>query len=466
MSSTYPPLQQKELPPAPRWYSSIGVGVVALGLAIGTGELILWPHLTTKFGLGILWGAVLGLTFQLFINKEVARHSLATGESFFLTSARIFKGLVWVWLLSAFALYIWPGWASALGTILVELIGFGDHRLWSWLMLVVLLGITFIGKSAYNTLERTLKIVVPIFFVMLVAVSFVNLEWHHIGEALRGMGNIGWIPPGIDKSVLFGAIVFAGTGGLLNLCVSLWYRDKLAGMGAYMGRLTNPVTGTEESASATGYSFEPDAQNLRRWKGWIRYITIDQVLIFWFLGVTSLVLLSLNAYAVLSPRGQVPEGLDIAVLQASIFGEQWGILGTKIFLVMAFLMLFSVMWAIISAFTRIITDILYVNAHTGPYQKYFSRFKAWSSSKIYYTLVVVLVIIQAVLIPLKAPLVYLTLTSVLGGFMMALYVPLLLYANNRRLPKPLRPGLFTNTVLAMASAFYLVLSFFVLIDSL
>lgn len=466
MRLAYPPLQNKPLPPAPRWYSSVGVGVVALGLAIGTGELILWPHLTTKYGLGILWGAVLGLTFQLFINKEVARHSLATGESFFLTSARVFRWLVWVWLVSAFALYIWPGWASALGTILVELVGFGDHRLWSWGMLVILLGITFIGKSAYATLERTLKIIVPIFFVMLVAVSFANLEWRQVGEGLRGMVNIGWIPPGIDRGVLFGAIVFAGTGGLLNLCVSLWYRDKLAGMGAYMGRLTNPVTGTEESASATGFSFEPNAQNLQKWKGWMRYVAVDQALIFWFLGLTSLVLLSLNAYAVLTPRGQVPEGLNIAVLQATIFGEQWGVIGTKIFLVMAFLMLFSVMWAIISAFTRIVTDILYVNAHAGPYQKYFSRFRTWSSSRVYYTLVVVLVIIQAALIPFNAPLVYLTLTSVLGGFLMAVYVPLLLYVNNRRLPKPLRPGIFTNTVLAMAGVFYLALSCFVLIESL
>lgn len=454
------------MPPAPAWYSAAGVGVVALGLAIGTGELILWPHLTTKYGLGILWGAVIGLTFQLFINREVARHALATGESFFTTSTRVLKWLVWFWLLSAFALYIWPGWASALGTIFAELVGFGDHRIWSWTMLGLLLAVTFIGRSAYATLERTLKIVVPIFFILLVMVSFVNLQRGDVIEALKGIVNVGWIPPGIDKSVLFGAIVFAGTGGLLNLCVSLWYRDKQAGMGKYMSRLTNPITGQDETASAIGYSFEPNATNLARWKAWMRYITLDQVFVFWLLGLTTLVLLSLNAYAVLAPRGQVPEGLEVAVLQAEIFGEQWGIFGTKIFLFMAFLMLFSVMWAIISALTRIVTDIVYVNAHVGPYQRYFARFKDVSFSKIYYSLVIILVIVQAVLIPLKAPLIYLTLTSVLGGFTMALYTPLLLYVNNRRLTKQLRPGLITNMVLLVASIFYLTLSVYVLISYL
>ena len=57
-----------------------------MGLAIGTGELIMWPHLITKHGFSLLWLALLGIIFQFFINQEVARHSLATGEGFFQSS--------------------------------------------------------------------------------------------------------------------------------------------------------------------------------------------------------------------------------------------------------------------------------------------------------------------------------------------------------------------------------------------
>ncbi|MDP3725469.1 MAG: Nramp family divalent metal transporter [Nanoarchaeota archaeon] len=100
-NSDFPPLGTRELPAPPRWRKVLGVGIVMMGLAIGTGELILWPHLITKHGLGILWLALLGISFQYFINQEVARHTLATGESFFTTSSRVFKWSAVFWLASA-----------------------------------------------------------------------------------------------------------------------------------------------------------------------------------------------------------------------------------------------------------------------------------------------------------------------------------------------------------------------------
>lgn len=74
MMHNYPALEKRPLPKPPHWSKAIGVGVVVTGLAIGTGELILWPHLITKHGLALLWLALLGILFQYFINKEIARH--------------------------------------------------------------------------------------------------------------------------------------------------------------------------------------------------------------------------------------------------------------------------------------------------------------------------------------------------------------------------------------------------------
>ncbi|HET9411341.1 MAG TPA: Nramp family divalent metal transporter [Candidatus Saccharimonadales bacterium] len=460
----FPLLTTRPLPSAPKWTKAIGVGVVALGLAIGTGELILWPHLVTIHGPGILWGALLGLTLQAFINFEVARHTLATGESFFTSSARLFKWFAPLWLVMAVLLYIWPGWASALGTILQALVGFGDPVVWSWATLLFVLAMTFLGKQAYRTLERSLMIIVPVFFLLLLFVSFNNIKLADISAGVAGLFNIGWIPANIDKSVFFSAIVFAGTGGMLNLCVSLWYRDKQAGMAAYSSPIKNPLTSQDQNQEVNGFAFVAKDQNLARWKQWLSYVRADQILVFWLLGFITLFLLSMNAYAVLVPRGLVPEGSDVAVMQAAIFGETWGVIGVKIFLLMAFLMLFSVMWTIISAFTRIISDILFVNSHTGPLQPLFSRFKNISQSKLYYSLIVLLVLTQAVLVPFNQPLTYLVLTSVLGGMVMAIYVPILLFLNNRRLAKPLRPNILSNLVLCVAAVAYTVLSIVVLAE--
>ncbi len=460
----FPPLENRPLPPAPHWKKVLGVGFIVMGLVVGTGELIMWPHLVTKFGPGILWAAFLGISFQYFINQEVARHALATGESFFTSSARILKWLAPLWFLSAFILYIWPGWAGALGTTLHELFGFGSHFVWALLSLALVLILTFSGRIAYSILERTLKIIVPIFFVLLLVVSFMNLKISHLKEALAGLVNFGWIPKDIDFNVFLAAIVFAGAGGLLNLCISLWYRDKQAGMGRYVGRIANPITGKPEAVSATGYTFEPTAENLKKWKHWMKLIKIDQGIIFWFLGLITIILISLNAYAVLAPKGLVPEGLNVAVAQAHIFGEQWGLWGFKLFLLMAFLMLFSTMWAVIDAFTRIISDIIYVNSRTGPFKRFLSGLKNISLHYLYYGLITILVIIQAILIPFKTPLGYLTISAVLGGLAMAIYVPILLYLNNRRLSKPLRPGWITNIVLFFAFLFYFALSIKIIIN--
>lgn len=69
----YTPLEQRDLPEPPHWSKALGVGIVVMGLAMGTGELILWPHLVTKHGLVLLWMALVGISCQYFINQACAK---------------------------------------------------------------------------------------------------------------------------------------------------------------------------------------------------------------------------------------------------------------------------------------------------------------------------------------------------------------------------------------------------------
>lgn len=459
----YPFYEKRDLPQPPSWRKALGVGIIVIGLAIGTGELILWPHLIAKFGFGLLWLALVGITFQYFINQEVARHTLATGESIFTSTGRIWIWLPLFWLLSTIVLYIWPAWAGILGTVLAELFGIGNYLIWAWTSLFFVLVITFSGKRAYKILETSLKIIVPVFFLSLLFFSFLNLKIYHFKEIFLGLVNFGWIPSNIDIKVLLGAIVFAGAGGLLNLCISLWYRDKGLGMAKYAGHITNPITGKTEAVNHKGYIFETTAENLKKWRQWMKYVFIDQGIIFWLLGLITLILLSANAYAVLSPRGLVPEGLQLVTLQAMIFQENWGIIGSKLFLFMAFLMLFSTMWMIIDAASRIISDIVYTHLQIKPFQKYLRKIKNISIHHLYYGLIILFVAISAILLPFKEPFIFLITTSVLGGFVMAIYIPILIYFNNFKLPKPLRPGFITNLFMVSASLFYLYFAARVLI---
>lgn len=450
----WPRPTSRDLPAPPPWYRAVGVGLVVMGMAMGTGELILWPHLVSKHGLGLLWLALVGLTFQYFINQEVARHALATGESFFTSAARVLWWSPPLWILAALLLYIWPGWASALGTILAKLFGFGNYLVWAWFSLLLVLLLTLRGRVAYLVLERALKLVVPLFLFLLLLVSAHNLTAADLRALGAGLTNFGFFPAAVDWSVLLGAIVFAGAGGLLNLCVSLWYRDKQAGMGAYVGRITNPITGQPEAVAPASFSFPLTNANLTAWRGWLRYIRFDQGIIFWLTGLISLSLLSVNAFVVLAPRGLVPEGVNVAVTQALIFSTDWGWLGEKIYLTMAYLMLFAVMWTVLDALARIITDVIHTNANRGPLRRYGRWLAEISVHHWYYGLIVGLIFLQSLLLPFGQPLFFLVISSALGGLTMALYLPLLIYLNNFRLAPPLRPGWLTNVFLLLATIFY------------
>ena len=173
----------------------------------------------------------------------------------------------------------------------------------------------------------------------------------------------------------------------------------------------------------------------------------------------------MNAYAVLAPQGLVPEGMDVAVVQAKIFGDAWGPVGYDLFLVMAFLMLFSVMWTVIDALTRIVTDIIHTNARAGHSRGAFRVFERFSIGHLYYGIITLVVIVSALLIPLRQPLTLLVISGVLSGLTMAIYTPFLIYLNNTRLAKPLRSSWLTNVAMACISVFFIYFSYRVISEA-
>src|SRR3972149_7024779 len=93
------PLSIKDLPPPLPLKKLIGPSFILLGLGLGSGELILWPYLSSNFGLGIIWAAVIGITLQFFINMEIERYTLVTGESIFVGFTRKFGKFAPFWFI-------------------------------------------------------------------------------------------------------------------------------------------------------------------------------------------------------------------------------------------------------------------------------------------------------------------------------------------------------------------------------
>lgn len=111
-----------------------------------------------------------------------------------------------------------------------------------------------------------------------------------------------------------------------------------------MARNTLPITGPWHegpgSAQADLASDDVDCvprddpEMPKRPRAWSRFLVIDSGLGIVGNIVTTL-LTCLLAFALLTPRGLVPEGWNIAVVQAEFFAARWGEAGRALFLVIA-----------------------------------------------------------------------------------------------------------------------------------
>ena len=76
------PLQTGDVPRREQaFWKLTGPGAVLVGLSIGAGEIVIWPRITAEFGASLVWAALLGVFLQLWVNFEIGRWAIATGES-------------------------------------------------------------------------------------------------------------------------------------------------------------------------------------------------------------------------------------------------------------------------------------------------------------------------------------------------------------------------------------------------
>lgn len=207
-------------------------------------------------------------------------------------------------------------------------------------------------------------------------------------------------------------------------------------MGAHIPRLVSPVTGKDEiAAPAIGYVFEPNDENLSRWRRWWKFANQEQLSTFVLITFLSIVFMSMLAYSTVFGQPDLPD--DIAFLQVE--GQRLDELvapwfGT-LFWVVGALSLFAAAMGIVDYTSRLAADVL---------KTAYFRGSRWSESRIYFALVWGLVLIGCLvlLLGLDQPLILLVISASVGGAMMVIYSALLILLNRKVLPKPIRitPG--------------------------
>lgn len=454
-------------PPASFW-SLAGPGAVLVGLSIGAGEIIVWPRTVAQHGAGMVWAAILGVFLQMWVNFEIGRWTIATGETVYTGYSRVWRGFGPMFILFNVLGWLAPGWAMASGSALKALLVgpdfgagtfWGSHSCWTTLTFGVAGLLLFGPKMIYHSVEKTIEVLVVTVTVGLIIVAFAvgtADTWKELG---RGAVNFGYRAPGVSTRDLFTWIVFAGAGGTANLFYTFYLRDKNLGMGALIPDLQNPLRGRAESIPTTGFRFTETQQNQSRFRTWLRYVRQDQVLFFWFLNTFTLLLFIFGALAVLYPQHIVPDKGTLIWDQSLILGHAfgrwgpiWGQVGRTIFLLVGVATLFSTQLALVDGVARSIADIVYTNCK--PAQKrplswwYMIIAIGWMAAGCAITFAMDYFQSQ------EQELGVLLQAAYMGGFAMAVYVPLTLYINLRYLPRSARPGPGSILMMLAATAVY------------
>ncbi len=440
------------LPKSPKLSKMIGPSFVLLGMGLGSGELIMWPYMAANYGLGIIWAAVIGITFQFFINMEIERYTLINGESVFVGLARKFKIVSPIWfILSTIIPWMWPGIILSSATVFSSVVGFKNSRLLAIFMLLLVGLILSLGKVVYKTQERFQKtlIFIGVPFVFLVTIMLAKgTDWQSLAFGLVGKGDGFWlIPGGLSLITFLGAFAYSGAGGNLNLAQSFYIREKEYGMGKYGGKITSLLKKSDENFNLEGKTFEINQENLSIFKTWWKKINLEHALVFWLTGAVTIILLSLLSFVTVYHQTSAG-GIGFLFQEASaIVANTWSIVGV-FFLIIVAMMLFSTQLSVMDATSRITSEnLIIINK---------DRFKPKNLSKFYFIFLWAQIFLGILILStgFSEPLGLVTISAFLNAITMFIYTILILWLNSITLPKELRPSWWRKAVLTLVIVFF------------
>lgn len=458
----------KTFPPPLPFKKLIGPSFIILALGLGSGEVILWPYLASNYGLGIAWGALLGITFQYFINMEIERYALVKGESVFVGIAKFWRFAPLWFILSTFAGFGLPGIIAASAKVLASILGI-ENFVWLAVGFLILIGLILsAGKTVYDLMEkltRTIILVgVPFIFLLAIFLS-AKTDWFALAQGLVGQGEgYAFLPAGIALATFLGAFAYSGAGGNLNLTQSIYVKEKGYGMGKYAQKIAGLFKrdGVEQEIKLEGEKFEMTEEAKKNFFAWWKKISLEHALIFWFIGALSICLLMLLSYATTFGLGDNATGINFVINEGATIGQILTPAISAVFLFVVSIMLFQTQLGVMDSTSRIMAE------NTAIVQMKRGDKKTVHLSKIYFSFLWAQIAFGIILFLLGAtePKALIVLGACLNAVAMFVHVGLVSWLNRRALPKIFQPALWRKILLGIIFVFFGVFGVIVLIDQL
>lgn len=444
---------------------SIGPAIILIGLSIGSGEWLIGPAAAVNYGAAMLGIVTISVLFQSVFNVELMRYTISTGEAITTGFMRLGSrprliGLIYIVL--GFFHFGWPAFAATSaaalfaavnGRLPVDADGL-SVTLYGYFTLLLAVGILVFGKTVERTLERVSWILMCLVFLFLILVNVLFIPWSVWWSTIQGFLFIGRFPTAVDWTLVGAFAAYAGAGGLANLLLSSWARDRGYGMGAKVGAIGGAVGGKPMKLNPTGCMFTIDQQSLLNWKRWMRFVYAEQFGVFAIFCLIGM-FLTVNMAVGTIPEGADMTGLAAGAYQAEYLRAEVGEFMWLLVLLNGFWILLSTQLAVMDGLVRITTDILW----TG-----FPEIRESSGHdvrKVYYILLAGFAIWGCFALWIAQPIVLILIGANVAGFILAFAAVHIVLVNRRLLPEPLRASIVREGLMFVIAAFY---GFFVVMN--
>ncbi len=331
---------------APRgWISKLrflGPGFILSASIVGSGELIATTTLGARAGFTALWVIILSCLVKVAVQLEFGKHTITTGE----TAMQIFDKLpgfrigksgwaVWFIFLLLLLKFVQLGGMIGSAAIVLSLLAPSVPVL-VWLLVCALAVSLLIFGGFYGVIEKLSLLMVALFTVLtLLAVGALeytgyDISWGDIASGLTLHLDSGML------AVAVGAFGLTGVASDEIIAYNYWCIEK--GYASYTGRREDTDAWRERAS------------------GWIDVMYLDAIVAMIIYTAVTAAFYLLGA-AILHQRGEIPGGNELIGTIALIYTESLGEGVRTAYLVGAFFVLFSSLFATLAAWTRIYPDV-------------------------------------------------------------------------------------------------------------
>ena len=424
----------------------LGPGLIITGSIVGSGELIMTTQLGAQVGFTFLWFIILSCVIKVVVQIELGRYCISSGKTTLegfnqIPGPRLFNvsWLVWWWFLMFCATLLQVGGiVSGIGQTLHP--SFGDFPALSgvfdadpernsvacWSIVTAITGIFLLVRGRYSLVERITTLLVCFFTLTTVAnVGFVQATDFAIRGAEIWEGLKGHIP---DDGLLiaFGVFGITGVGASELIYYPYWCLEK-----GY-ARFCGPTSDASEWAA--------------RSKGWIRILRIDAWLAMVIYTLATIAFYLLGA-AVLHGRTPLPEKDQMMSTLSEMYRTSFPTAGYVVFLVGAFVVLYSTFFVSAASLARVLTDFVHI---VGRVNFRDARHRAnWTA--FFVVLLPILWCLVAIAIP-GQPVVLVTIGAVAQALTLPPIAAAAIYLRYKRTDRRVAPNIVTDLFLWIAAA--------------